>query len=287
MSKGRRLNIVNGIYHVMARGNRRCNLFEDDHDRRRFIDILREAVNSYEVRVLIECRLGNHYHQVVQTPRANLPLFMRYLNGVFSQYSNFRHQRIGHLFNEPYQPILIDNSFYFRAALGYVAMNPVKHRFVDRPADWQWSSYRATVGLEPVPDYLSLDWLDTAFPAGSRTESQARFREYLTAPTWADAKRWIRKPVAGSTEFEREMREHIGATLFMSALPRSYRSTGRPSLSALFNEDMTKEERNQQMLRAHVVHAFTNSDIARALCLHPASVSRIVAALRKNASRER
>lgn len=283
MSKGRRLNVADGIYHVMARGNRKCNLFEDDKDRFRFTDFLREAVERYEVRVFAGCQLGNHYHNVVQTPRANLPSFMKSLNGNFAQYSNFRHHRIGHLFNEPYQPILIDNAFYLRVAIGYVVMNAVKHGFVDEPGDWKWSSYRATVGIEPSPDYLCLNWLDEAFPAPSRTESQAQFRQYLTARTWTEAEKWIMQPAAGSTQFERELREHIGATLFMSALPRSYRSIGRPPLSALFTDGMAKDERNQQMLRAHVMHAYPLSEIARALCMHPASISRIVAALRKKA----
>ena len=280
-----RLNVVDGLLHVMARGNRKSNLFEDDRDRDRFVDIVRDAVATHQVRLLAECRMGNHYHQVVQTPQANLPNFMRDVNGIFSQYSNRRHGRIGHLFNEPYKPILIDNDFYLRVALGYVVMNPVSHGFVQKPEDWKWSSYRATVGLDPVPDYLTLDWLDAAFPAGSRKESQSRFQEYLTASTWAEAEEWIHKPLAGSTAFEREMRENIGATLFMAALPKSYRAAGRPALEALFEQGMAKDERDRQMLRAHVVHAYSNSDIARALCMHPGSVSRIVAALRNKGRR--
>jgi REP element-mobilizing transposase RayT len=279
------LNIADGIYHVMARGNRKGNLFEDDRDRIRFNEIVQDGVERYDVRVFAESLLGNHYHQVVQTPRANLPKFMKRLNGGFSQYSNFRHRRIGHLFNERYQPILIDNRFYLRVATGYVVMNPVKHGFVDSPEDWKWSTYRATVGLEAAPGYLCLDWLDVAFPAPTRALSQARLREYLTARTWAEGEEWLTKPAAGSTEFEREVREHIGVTMFMAALPRSYRAISQPPIADLFSVSMSRDERNKQMLRAHVVHAYSIADIARGLAMHPGSVSRIVAALRKHAHR--
>jgi REP element-mobilizing transposase RayT len=277
------MNVKDGIYHVMARGNRRGNLFEDDRDRVRFDQMVRMGVESHHVRVFAESLLGNHYHQVVQTPLANLPKYMKDLNGGFSKYSNFRHHRIGHLFNEPYQPILIDNVFYLRVATGYVAMNAVNHGFVDSPEDWKWSTYRATVGLASPPEYLCLDWLDDAFPAPTRAASQALFREYLTARTWTEGEEWLGKPAVGPTEFEREVREHIGATMFMSRLPRSYRAINRPPLTALFTIDMTKTQRNQQMLRAHVIHAYSISDIARALCMHPGSVSRIVAAVRRKA----
>lgn len=285
MPRGPRLNIANGIYHVMARGNRKSIIFEDDRDRIRFIDILIDALEHCAVRAFAESRLGNHYHLIVQTPEANLPDFMCYLNGGFARYSNARHGRIGHLFNGPYKPVLVENSFHLRIAIGYVAMNPVNHGFVDTPADWRWSSYRATVGLEPLPEYLCLDWLESAFPASCRAGSQVRFAEYLSAPTLADAEGWNQKPVFGSSAFEQELRQYIGANLFMASLPRAYRELNRPPLETLFSWLMTKDERNQQMLRAHVVHAYKMSEIARALNMNPASVSRIVAALRRRARR--
>ena len=265
----------------MTRGNRKAAIFEDDYDREGFIRIAAEAAERYGVLVFAECRLGNHYHQVVQTPRANLPDYMGYLNGGFTQFSNHRHQRVGHLFNERYKPILIDNSFYLRIAAGYVLTNPVKHGFVDQPSDWKWSSFRATAGLERAPEYLYLDWLIAAFPSATLEDAQARFGRYLQAPNLSDAEEWIDRPLIGSSEFEHEVRQHIGATLFMASLPRSYRALDRPPLSDIFRSPVTKAERNRQMLRAHVLHAYSMSEIARALCMHPASVSRIVAALRR------
>ena len=267
----------------MTRGNRKAAIFEDDHDREKFVDIMIEAAERHDVRVFVECRLGNHYHQVVQTPRANLPDYMGYLNGGFTQFSNFRHQRIGHLFNERYKPLLIDNSFYLRIAAGYVLTNPVKHGFVSQPREWKWSSYRATVGLETAPDYLCLDWLIETFPSATLEDAQARLCRYLEMPSVSDAEEWIDRPLIGSSEFEREIRQHIDATLFMASLPRSYRALDRPPLREIFTSRMTKAERNRQMLRAHVVYAYSLSEIARALCMHPASVSRIVAGLRRKA----
>lgn len=285
MPRGPRLNIPDGIYHVMTRGNRKGVIFEDDHDRTRFVEIVAEAAERFGVRVFIESRLGNHYHKVVQTPRANLPEYMGFVNGGFTQYSNHRHQRIGHLFNERYKPVLIDNAFHLRIATGYVAMNAVNHGFVDQPGDWKWSSYRATVGLETTPGYICLDWLTSAFPSGSLEDSQACFSHYLEARTLPEAEEWIGRPVNGSSAFERDVREHIGATLYLASLPRSYRALDRPPLSELFKSSMSKEERNQQILRAHVLHAYRMSEIARALCMNPASVSRIASALRRRSSR--
>jgi hypothetical protein len=140
---------------------------------------------------------------------------------------------------------------------------------------------RATAGLESAPEYLDLGWLLAVFPSASLEEAQAHLRRYVEAPVVDDAEAWLGRPLIGSSEFEGELRRHIDATLFMASLPRSYRAVDRPALGNIFESPVTKAERNRQMLRAHVVYAYRLSEIARALCIHPASVSRIVAALRR------
>lgn len=42
--------------------------------------------------------MTNHYHLVIETPDGNLSKGMRQLNGVYTQASNRKHGRIGHLF---------------------------------------------------------------------------------------------------------------------------------------------------------------------------------------------
>src|SRR5687767_8700873 len=175
MARGLRIDIPNGIYHAMARGNRKGIIFENIDDRIRFREILGEAAERYDVQVLEECQMGTHYHLVARTPRANLSDFMQFLNGRFAQDSNWRHARTGHLFGGRFRPILIDSDVYLRAATSYVVLNPVSGGLVDKPSDWTWSSYRATVGMEAAPAYLWLDWLDSAFPASTRRESQAKY----------------------------------------------------------------------------------------------------------------
>lgn len=281
MARGRRLNIRDGIYHTMARGNRKGAIFEDTRDRERFTETLAEAAARYDVHVLADCQMDTHYHLAVRTPRANLPDFQRYLNGCYAQYSNHRHGRIGHLFGDRYKPLLVDSERYLRVVLAYIALNPVSAGLVAAPADWPWSSYAPTVGLAPVPSHLSLDWLDSVFPAQSRRESQSKFCEYVAAPTVADAEEWLFKVAVGPPSFTKEIREHIGATLYRASLPRAYRALARPPLEDLFPRGCSKAERAQMMLRAHVAHAYTMAEIARCLGVHPNTVSRYVCDLRR------
>ena len=281
MARGPRLNVENGIYHTMARGNRKGIIFENTDDRIRFREIQAEAAERYRVQVLEECQMGTHYHMVVRTPLANLSKFMQFLNGRFAQDSNWRHARTGHVFGERFRPILIDTDQYLKAAASYVVLNPVAGGLVQSPADWSWSSYRATAGLEEPPSYLWLDWLDSAFPAATRCESQAKYREFVLSPVPAGADEWLARPAFGSDSFAAAVRAHISLTMYKAAVPRSYRSLHQPPLDMLVPRHARKWERDSAILRAHVVHAYAIAEIARYLDMHPSSVSRAVSALRR------
>jgi hypothetical protein len=42
--------------------------------------------------------MANRYQLLIETPKANLSIGMRRLNGIYSQSFNHRHNRVGHLF---------------------------------------------------------------------------------------------------------------------------------------------------------------------------------------------
>ena len=50
--------------------------------------------------------------------------------------------------------ILVERDVYLLALVRYVVLNPVRAHMVKSPADWPWSSYRATVGQESAPNGL-------------------------------------------------------------------------------------------------------------------------------------
>ena len=84
--------------------------------------------------------MTNHYHLFVETLDANLAKGMRQINGVFTQGSNRRHGRTGHLFQGRYQAILVDSDRYMQQLSRYLVLNPVRAGMVEDPVDWPWSS---------------------------------------------------------------------------------------------------------------------------------------------------
>jgi hypothetical protein len=217
--------------------------------------------------------MGNHFHLVLHTPRANLADVMHHIDGLYAQYVNWRHQTTGHLWDGPYTSIVIDDTDYLRNAIAYVLRNPVAAGLVADAGCWQWSSYNATIG-KASPSFLTLTWLESLFRATNLEESRALLIEHVRKEPeeYSDL---VHAAAEGTQEFKKRVREVIGVTLYRAMLPRSYRELGRPPLSDLF-AGCRHAERRTAILRAHVVHGYRLIEIANYLDLHPTTISRIV-----------
>jgi len=110
MARKLRVQYPGAIYHVMNRGDRREAIFSDDHDRQRFLDTLGEAREKTDWQVHAFCLMHNHFHLVLETPRANLVEGMQWFLGVYTSRFNHRHKEFGHLFSGRYKALIVDGS---------------------------------------------------------------------------------------------------------------------------------------------------------------------------------
>jgi putative transposase len=274
MSKKHRIQFPGAIYHVMVRGNRKTYIFFDDIDRRRFLKLLAYVLERLGAQCFVYCLMDNHVHLVICTPRGNISRVMQRLDSLYAKYVNWRYRWTGHVFEGPFTGILIDDTDYLRNAIAYVARNPVEAGLVHDAADWHWGSHRAAMGRCVAPSFLTLDWLPRLFEAPTIQESRQLLTERVDKSGEGTLEFGL-QPVEGGREFKRAARKVIGATLYKAALPRGYRALARPPLNEVF-ADVKRVERRSAILRAHVVHGYLMSEIARYLELHPTTISRIV-----------
>jgi len=64
------------VHHVMARGDRREEIFRDDRDRSKFLSYLSEGAERYNVKVHCYVLMENHFHLVATTLEGNLSKWM-------------------------------------------------------------------------------------------------------------------------------------------------------------------------------------------------------------------
>ena len=149
MPRKLRIEYEGAIYHVMNRGDRREPIFRDGADRKRFLETLEECCTKTDWQVHALCLMVNHFHLVVETPKANLVAGMKWFLGTYTARFNRRHKLFGHLFSGRYKALVVDAASpgYFRTVCEYVHLNPVRAKLLaaEQPLRASWSSF---------PEYL-------------------------------------------------------------------------------------------------------------------------------------
>jgi putative transposase len=117
--------------------------------------------------------MPNHVHLVVRTRLPNIAQGMQRLNGMYAQFFNERHGFSGHLWQGRYGARMIETESHALEVARYVVLNPLRAGLCAHPADWPWSSYRATAGLAPRPRFLDTAWTLRYFSARPATARAA------------------------------------------------------------------------------------------------------------------
>ena len=112
MARPIRLEFPNALYHVMSRGNGGENIFVEAADKLAFLELFEELLSRYDVICYAYCLMDNHYHLLIETPKANLSQLMRGLNGRYTKYVNKTYRRMGHVFQGRYKAIIVQKDSY-------------------------------------------------------------------------------------------------------------------------------------------------------------------------------
>ena len=101
--------------------------------------------------------MDNHYHLFLQTPLGNIDVFMKRLQGQFAQKINYRHKRVGALFQGRYQSPVVDIDAYALTLTRYIHLNSMDIGV--QPETYPWSSYQKYLKKKE-------SWIDTSLILG-------------------------------------------------------------------------------------------------------------------------
>lgn len=274
MARPLRLEFAGALYHVTSRGDRREDIYLTDNDRNAYLEILGEVCERYNWIIHAYCLMDNHYHILIETPDSNLSKGMRQLNGVYTQYFNRTHKRVGHVYQGRYVAIIIQKETYLLEVARYVVLNPVRARMVRTAKDWPWSSYRATSGHICPPVWLYTNWIIAHF---SRRKSTAvdRYRKFVAEgknqpSIWEQLRNQV---YIGNEDYIKQIQTMITKKADLSEIPASQR---RPMPKSLDFYAQKYNDRDEAMLAAYQSGGYSMKDLAKYFDLHYTSVSRII-----------
>ncbi len=166
MARSIRIQSAGAFYHIMARGNRREEIFHDDDDRRFFLHTLSQACDMTGWRVHAWVLMSDHYHLFIQTPEPNLVAGMTWLQNTYTRRYNVRHRAWGRVFGDRYKAVVVEGEdrYHYQALMDYIHLNPVRARMLRPKAgqsvmDYPWSS---VAGGYMLPPKKRAKWLEAA-----------------------------------------------------------------------------------------------------------------------------
>lgn len=174
---------------MTCRGNGRQHIYLGEDDASRFREQLGEALNKDRVILYAWALMPNHYHLLIETPRGNLPEFMRRLNTAYALYFRYKREKPGHCFQGRYGAKLVSGDDYLLRLTRYIHLNPVKLKNSGgKPASalWEelrtypWSSFRGYVSSRYAEEDVSYRWLRLMHRKGDKQNRKA-YASYIRA----------------------------------------------------------------------------------------------------------
>jgi len=187
MPRGPRLDAPGALHHVIVRGIERRRIFRCDGDRRQCLDRLDTVIAASGAGLYAWCLMPNHIHALIRSGTLPLGRLMQRWVGSYASAFNRRYARAGHLFQNRFKSIVVEEEQYLLELVRYIHLNPVRARLrvsVDALDSYPWTGHAVLLGRRVFPAQ------DTDFVLGhfGSTAGNARraYREFVHA---ADAHR--------------------------------------------------------------------------------------------------
>jgi putative transposase len=216
------------IFHILTRGNNRQDVFRDEIDCEKYLEILDRYKEKYQFKLYHYVLMRNHVHLVIepQEEGGSLAEIMKGINLSYAQHYKRKYDHVGHFWQDRFKSILISRDQYLLGCGSYVELNPVRAGLVQDPGDYRWSSY----GAYAYGRKDSLVDQDPIYWELSKDESNRRreYREFV--------KGMLRSKDAMKGEMER--RVIYGSEVFVGKLNKAYemeemiKAVGRPKKEA-------------------------------------------------------
>jgi len=257
MARPLRIEYPGAYYHVTSRGNERKDVFKSQRDREKFLEYLASATERYGAVIHAYCLMSNHFHLLLETPEGNLSQIMRHINGAYTIYFNIKRKRTGHLFQGRFKAILIEADEYLTELSRYIHLNPVRIEIVEKPEEYQWSSYRSYVGHSKPPEWLMTGFILGCF-AKKAVDAQSQYRTFvedrLNKEYENPLKGTIGTSILGSTAFIEEISvTHLQGKEDVN-IPALRQLTRRPTPEEIVTEAKVEFPDNKKLARRVSIH---------------------------------
>jgi putative transposase len=95
------------------------------------------------VKIISYCIMPTHIHLILkQLIDKGISIFMSQISNSYARYFNTKHKRKGSLWESEFKNKLVTNDEQLLHLTRYIHLNPVSAFLVEKPEDWEFSSYK-------------------------------------------------------------------------------------------------------------------------------------------------
>ena len=113
-----------GQYHIVVKSLMEIDLFRDDQDKIKYLEIVRKYEVKYGVTLYAYCIMNNHAHYIIDCLGADISTVIGCINSSYSNYYNRKYKRYGPVFKERFHSTPIENDRYMVTVSAYIHNNP-------------------------------------------------------------------------------------------------------------------------------------------------------------------
>jgi len=159
--------------------------------------------------------MTNHIHLLLEPVHEgqNLAKFMKHVTQRYAQYVNKRHQRTGTLWEGRFKSSAISTDHYLLACSRYIEMNAVRAGIVKLPEQYDFSSYKAKIGLKRF-DFLDYDPIYLSL-GETESDRQKKYQKWFLESITGNELNMIREATQrnwpyGNEEFQERIESDLG-----------------------------------------------------------------------------
>ena len=148
MPRCARVKSFDSIYHIMVRGISDVRLFRCNADKDMYLYLIKKYQDVHLFKVYAYCIMDTHAHIIIDCNGADISKIMHGINQCYAQYYNRTYKRRGHLFQDRFKSVIIEDNDALLSTSAYINKNPKDIRRYNGREEWYfYSSFGIYAGI--------------------------------------------------------------------------------------------------------------------------------------------
>jgi len=182
MARKPRIEFEGALYHIIARGNQRQDIFRVREDFAKYLSLLTRYKERYSFFLYAYALMKNHVHLLLETTQTPLSKILQGLQQSYTTYFNRKYSTVGHLFQGRYKAILCNKDEYLLTLIKYIHLNPLRAKTTKTIDGYLWSSHRAYMTSDQSSELLDTDFVLHMFSQKKSTAIR-RYSDFMSDET--------------------------------------------------------------------------------------------------------